>query len=69
MANTQDEVLSLDKNAGKIIAFNTDLAQESAMQYEIDRKEHISLADYTRKGIELLDIAKKMMNIKGLEFQ
>lgn len=55
IVNSQDDVMALTKNDGKVIAFSNDLAAESAMQYDIDRKDKISLADYTKKGIELLD--------------
>lgn len=55
VVNGQDDIMKLSKNDGKIIAFSSDLAAESAMQYDIDRQERISLADYTKKGIEILD--------------
>ena len=39
----------------KLIAYNHQLDNSKALFYEIDRPEdHISLAEYTRKGIELL---------------
>jgi len=53
--NDQETIMKLTKNDGKVIAFSTDLAADAAMQYSIDRKDRISLADYTKKGIELLD--------------
>lgn len=53
--NGQDDVMKLTKNDGKVIAFSNNLAAEAAMQYDIDRKDQISLADYTKKGIEVLD--------------
>lgn len=55
VVSDQDAVMKLSKNDGKIIAFSSDLAAESAMQYDIDRQARISLADYTKKGIEVLD--------------
>lgn len=55
VVNDQDTIMKLTKNDGKIIAFTADLAAEAAMPYDIDRKDNISLADYTKKGIELLD--------------
>ena len=53
--NDQDAIMKLTNNDGKVIAFSSDLAADEAMQYDIDRKDRISLADYTQKGIELLD--------------
>ena len=55
IVNEQDSIMKLTKNDGKVIAFSADLAAESAMQYSIDRKNRITLADYTKKGIEMLD--------------
>lgn len=55
IVNDQDAIMKLSKNDGKVIAYSTDLAADEAMQYDIDRKAQISLADYTKKGIELLD--------------
>jgi len=55
IVNEQDDIMKLTKNDGKVIAFSADLAADQAMQYEIDRRERISLADYTKKGIEMLD--------------
>lgn len=55
VVNDPDMIMNLTKNDGKVIAFRTDLAAESAMQYDIDRQSKTSLADYTKKGIEMLD--------------
>jgi alkaline phosphatase len=55
IVNDQNAIMKLSKNDGKVIAFSSDLAADEAMQYDIDRKDRISLADYTKKGIELLD--------------
>lgn len=55
VVNSQEEIMRLAKNDGKVIAIQPDLAAEEAMQYEIDRTNQLSLADFTRKGIELLD--------------
>ena len=55
VVNDPDMMMNLTKNDGKVIAFRTDLAAESAMQYDIDRQSKTSLADYTKKGIEMLD--------------
>lgn len=47
---------ALKAGAGKVIAVNAVIQDSGSMPYEIDRKpDDLSLADYTRKGIELLD--------------
>ena len=47
---------SLKSGSGKVIAISPRLQDDGAMPYEIDRKQgELSLADFTRKGIELLD--------------
>jgi len=47
---------ALRPGSGKVIAVNQVLQDDGAMKYEIDRKPgELSLADFTRKGIELLD--------------
>jgi alkaline phosphatase len=49
------------KAGGKVIAVNPVLEDESSINYEIDRdaaKGELSLADFTKKGIELLDNPK-----------
>ncbi|HBD96225.1 MAG: alkaline phosphatase [Spirochaetes bacterium GWF1_31_7] len=44
------------KNGEKSVAINAQLADGSSMNYEVDRKKDIlSLADFTQKGIEVLD--------------
>jgi len=54
--NTKAEFDALKPGAGKIIAISERLQDSEAMPYEIDRKPgEVSLADLTRKGIELLD--------------
>ena len=58
VVNDQQAIMELSKNDGKVIAIQPDLAGEQAMQYEIDRGSRLSLADFTRKGIELLDNPK-----------
>lgn len=55
VVNNQNEIMNLSKNDGKVIAIQPGLANDEAMQYEIDRKNQLSLADFTKKGIELLD--------------
>ncbi|MCK5437990.1 MAG: alkaline phosphatase, partial [Desulfobulbaceae bacterium] len=56
----KDEFLALDPETGdKVVAYNHTLAGGQALYYEIDRPEdHISLAEFTAKGIELLDNPK-----------
>jgi len=50
---------ALKSGAGKVIAISPVLQDDGAMKYEIDRKPgELSLADYTKKGIELLDNPK-----------
>jgi alkaline phosphatase len=47
---------ALRPGAGKVLAINATLQDASALPYDLDRKDgDLSLADYTRKGIELLD--------------
>jgi len=55
IVNDQAAIMKLTKNDGKVLAFSSDLADGAAMQYSIDRNDRISLADYTQKGIEILD--------------
>jgi alkaline phosphatase len=58
VANTRDELKAL-KPGGKVLAINHTLGDGNALYYDIDRPDdHISLAEYTRKGIELLDNPK-----------
>jgi alkaline phosphatase len=54
--NSNAAFASLKRGAGKVIAVNAVLQDAGAMPYAIDRKPgDLSLADYTRKGIELLE--------------
>ena len=55
VVNNKEDIYKLNKNSGKSIAINPVLAAESALEYDIDRVDQLSLADFTRKGIELLD--------------
>lgn len=55
VVNTQEAIRKLSKNDGKVIAISPDLQDEQSMEYDIDRQDHLSLADFTRKGIEVLD--------------
>lgn len=54
IANTKDDILKLTSANDKVIAINPELI-DGAMPYEIDRKNgELSLADFTRKGIDTL---------------
>jgi alkaline phosphatase len=53
--NSKDGFSALKPGSGKVLAINPTLQDAGSMPYELDRKpEDLSLADYTRKGIELL---------------
>ena len=57
--DTKDGFNSLKPGSGKVIAVSPRLQDDGAMQYEIDRKPgELSLADFTKKGIELLENPK-----------
>ncbi|MDR1419083.1 MAG: alkaline phosphatase [Treponema sp.] len=54
--DTKTAFSALRPDGGKVIAVNQTLQDSGAMPYEIDRREEdLSLADYTQKGIDLLD--------------
>ncbi len=54
--NSKEAFLALKPGAGKVVAVNAVLQDSASMPYDIDRAaDDLSLADYTRKGIELLD--------------
>jgi alkaline phosphatase len=54
--DTKDGFNALKPGSGKVIAISPRLQDDGAMPYEIDRKSgELSLADFTKKGIELLD--------------
>ena len=55
VTNDRDTILSLNSNSGKVYAY-TDKPQDSgALTYRVDREEgELSLADYVRKGIDVL---------------
>jgi alkaline phosphatase len=56
VVNGKEAFEVLKPGVGKVLATNAVLQDESAMPYDMDRKaDDLSLADYTRKGIELLD--------------
>ena len=53
--NTRDDILALNKDSGKVLAINPVL-DGAALNYELDRKgDELSLADFVRKGIDVLD--------------
>lgn len=57
--NSRTDFEALKGGAGKVIAVNAVLQDSFALPYEIDRAaDDLSLADYTRKGIELLSDGK-----------
>ena len=59
IVNTRSDIMALTPADGKVIAYDANLAGGSALIYEIDRMAnpsvHVSLAEFTRKGIEMLD--------------
>jgi len=53
--NAKADFQALKPGVGKVLAVNATLQDSNALPYDIDRKaDDLSLADYTRKGIELL---------------
>lgn len=57
--NSKADFQALKPGAGKVWAVNATLQDSSALPYDIDRAEDdLSLADFTRKGIELLSDGK-----------
>ncbi|MDR0730097.1 MAG: alkaline phosphatase [Treponema sp.] len=53
--NSREAFNALRPGAGKVIAINAQLQDSGSMPYEVDRRSNdLSLEDYTRKGIELL---------------
>lgn len=57
VVNTTEDILALHKNSGKVVAISPDL-DGKALNYELDRDKEggeLSLADFVRKGIEVLD--------------
>ncbi|MEW6698482.1 MAG: alkaline phosphatase [Bacillota bacterium] len=58
IADTNEEVNALNNASGKVVAINPVL-DGTAMNYEIDREEgELSLSDFVKKGIEVLDNPK-----------
>ncbi len=59
VVSTKQDILDLDSSSGKVIATNAVLDSQKALPYEIDRSsDDLSLADFTREGIEVLDNPK-----------
>ncbi|MCA1951078.1 MAG: alkaline phosphatase [Treponema sp.] len=60
VVNSKADFDKLKPGVGKVVAYNAVLQDSAAMPYEVDRKsDDLSLADYTRKGIELLSDGQK----------
>jgi alkaline phosphatase len=62
------DILALKANAGKVIALSATLQDSSSLHYDMDRPAGaLCLADFTRKGIELLAGAPKgfFMMVEG----
>ena len=56
VVNTQQGISSVTKDTGKVIAIDENLADSSAMAYDMDCKDgQWQLADYVQKGIEVLN--------------
>ncbi len=56
VVNTRAEFDKLTPSIGKVIAISPILEDEQSLDYDMDKvKDDISLADFTKKGIELLD--------------
>ena len=56
VTTTQAEAEAITADDGKVILIDEHLADENAMNYELDRADgEWALADYMRKGIEVLD--------------
>jgi alkaline phosphatase len=56
VVNDMDNFAKLNKESGKVLAVNPVLDSSAAIPFAInDTKDSLSLADFTRKGIDLLD--------------
>ena len=56
IADTPEEIRALSAGSGKVYAVSPVLQDSGAMPYALDRTEdQLSLADFVKKGIELLD--------------
>ncbi len=59
VVTSRSEFDRLAPGCGKVLAMNPIVDKDSALYYELDRAaDDISLAEYTRKGIEILDNPK-----------
>lgn len=59
IVNTKEEILSLNNQSGKVYAITPKVQDGGAMPYAIDSKDgDITLADFVRKGIDVLDNEK-----------
>lgn len=59
VVNTKDEFTKLDSQSDKVLAVSPTLDSEQALPFAINKNpEAISLADFTQKGIDLLDNEK-----------
>lgn len=55
IVTTRPELMALQSGSGKVWTYNHTTDHNAALFYEIDRPaDHISLAEFTRKGIDLL---------------
>ncbi len=56
VVSDKQDFLALDCSAGKVLAYNAWLQNSGALPYDMDaRSQDITLPEFTRKGIELLD--------------
>ncbi|MHB1653364.1 MAG: alkaline phosphatase [Desulfitobacteriaceae bacterium] len=55
---TAEEIEKLDANSGKVIAVNPVLDEEKALPFAVNGKNGLTLAEFTKKGIDVLDNPK-----------
>ncbi|MCD4718713.1 MAG: alkaline phosphatase [Desulfobacula sp.] len=67
IVDNKRQFMALTKESGKVIAFNKNLPDGQALPYHMDNtSEDIALAEFTKKGVELLDNSKGFfMMIEG----
>ncbi|MGL5764092.1 MAG: alkaline phosphatase [Sarcina sp.] len=59
VTTSKDEFNSISKDSGKVYAISDELQDSNAMTYSIDKSENsITLADFVKKGIDVLDNEK-----------
>ncbi len=59
LADTRQAILGLAPASGKVLAVNPELDRNKALPYDLDKDgKGVSLAEFTAKGIELLDNPK-----------